>query len=167
LGEATAALGIYSFHGVKRINGLDVFPLEYHDDVDGERNSLIKNGQTFVKLTKIHHRYYEGNAFRWDQGEIDRTFVNGRIILDTALFKEMDPNYERPRIDKLKANNPYPSFDSFFTFDTTNPTKKDRLPVKTNDAAAANLSENDLLFCSPTVMGYSLDKKRWRKFLHF
>lgn len=159
LGEAITALGIYSFQGVKRINSLDVFPpLKYHDGLDAERTSLIKNGQTFVKLMKIHHQYYEGNAFRWDQGEVDETFVKGRIILDAALFREMDPIYERPRIDKLKVNNPYaPPTGSlyWFSFDTIDP-KKDCLPVKTGDAAAANLSKNDLLFSSPTVMGYSL-----------
>jgi hypothetical protein len=163
LGEATTALGIYSFHGVKRINSLDVFPLEYHDDADIEKNSLITNGRTFVKLTKIHHRHYDGNAFRWEQGEVDKTFVNGRIILDAVLFREMDPNYERARIDKLKANNP-PALTGSITWhlNTLSP-KMDRLPVKTDDAAAANLSEDDLLFCSPTVIGYSLDKKKWRK----
>jgi hypothetical protein len=83
-----------------------------------------------------------------------------------ALFKEIDPNYERPPIDKLKANNPHTPPIGFWFFNATD-AKKDRLLVKTDDAAAANLSEKDLLFCSPTVIGYSLDKKKWRKFSHF
>jgi hypothetical protein len=163
-GEATTALGIYRFRGVKRINSLDAFPLEYHEETDTEKKNLEANGRKFVKFKNIHHRYYEGNAFCWEKGEIDKISVHGRIIIDPTLFREINPNYERPRVDKIRANNSrLPYFISNDWFGDASP-KSDGLRGKNNDADV-DLTEDNLLFCSPTVLGFSLDRKKWRKLL--
>lgn len=104
LGEATTALGINKFPGAKPINSLDAFPLEYYNNIDVEKENLISNSQKFLKLGDIHYRQYEGNAFRWEKGEAIKMFIKGRIIINLTLFREINLNYEKPRIDKLKVN---------------------------------------------------------------
>jgi len=166
LGEATTALEIYKFPRTKLISSLNVFPLDYHDSPDDERKTLISNGQRFIKLGVVHHQHYEGNAFRWERGEAVKMFIKGRIIVDPVLFQEMNPNSKRPHIDKLKANKPLPppiASINWFALSTISP-RNDHIPVKINHADMTNLSEDDVLFCGPTVLDYSLDKKQWHKY---
>jgi hypothetical protein len=43
-GEITLDTGILKFRRSKPINSLDVFPLQYHDNVDQARSELVKYG---------------------------------------------------------------------------------------------------------------------------
>jgi hypothetical protein len=143
--------------GVQRIDSLDAFPLEHHSEADLVKTRLISNGQAFVNLGKIHHRNYKGIAFRLERGDIKKTFVNGRIMIDQTMFREVNAAYNRPRIDKLKANdNPSMPSLEFFTWDEfgSGPRKKVLLD-KADDEET--LTADDFLFCSPTVLGFGLE----------
>jgi hypothetical protein len=157
-GEAKTALAIFKFRGAKRISSLEAFPLEYHDNIEEEKSKLVGCGEKFVSLMGVHHVQYQGNAFSVERGEIVKVFVDGRIMVDASHFQEMNPNYVRPRVDELCGKRPAPPTGFWNTMiDPTN-------EIKPVDAESGDLSKDDLLLCSPTVLGYSLNKKQWRKF---
>jgi hypothetical protein len=47
--------GILKFRGLKPINSLNVFPLQYHDYTDQVRAELVKYGQKFGSLKSVRH----------------------------------------------------------------------------------------------------------------
>jgi hypothetical protein len=62
-GETLVELVIKKFHGTKKIDCLDVFPLHYHPNQNKVKANLIKCGQKFVSLIGVHYRQYRGNVF--------------------------------------------------------------------------------------------------------
>ena len=44
VGEASTSIGILEFQGIKKINALDIFPLEYHRKKEEVKSSLIAQG---------------------------------------------------------------------------------------------------------------------------
>ena len=155
-GEVSTGLGIAKFAGAKRIINLDTFPLPYHPRRNEVKAGLVERGRHFVSLLGVHHRQYRGNAFFLEKGEITEIHVNSRIMVDAAFFRENNPNYLRPRINGLeeeKALN-----DGWFAY-VPEP------EVKSNGRELRELTDGDLLLCSPTVRGWSFGNKQWSEFL--
>jgi hypothetical protein len=78
--------------------------------------------------------------------------INSRIMVDAAMFQEINPNYTRPSI--FKSDN---SVDVWLIGD-----KLDESAMETSINLDA-LTDEDLLICSPTVLGFSLNDKLWCK----
>lgn len=153
-GEALTALGISKFRGARPINSLEAFPLQYHQCVD-EKKELVNRDRKFISLMGIHHRQYQGNAFFMDRGSPVTISVNGRIVIDAAFFRELNPNYTRPRIDELGKQNS--SNCTWYSFDDFSKNQIDK--IKGNNMEPARLNDDDLLLCSPTVLGFSFGDK--------
>ena len=68
-GETSVALAILKFRGIKRINTLDAFPLEYHSNKTRVKANLAECGRKFVSLMGVHHRQYRGDAFYMRKGK--------------------------------------------------------------------------------------------------
>ena len=154
-GEATVKIAIEKFRGTKRIDLLNAFPLQYHCNSTDIRRSLLECGRKFVSLVGgHHHRRYEGQTFwRDEKGNIQHWFVNGRIIVDAVSFRRINPNYDRPQVEQSWWSGLWESSGS----------DGDKEDVQKSEVPPEELEEDDLLVCSPTVLGFSLNDKKWRK----
>ena len=147
-GEATVKIDVEKFRGAKRIDLLEAFPLRYHRHATG----VIKCGRTFVSLIgRSHHRQYQGQTFWKDEkGIIHNWFVSGRIMVDAVFFRRINPDYNRPRVEQSW-------WADFLGLDEAEHN------IKNSNVSPDELSDHDLLVCSPTVLGFSLDDKKWRR----
>ncbi|KAJ6027953.1 hypothetical protein N7540_003529 [Penicillium herquei] len=163
-GEAGVVMGIVKFRGSKAIASLDAFPLQYHPKHDQARQELVENGGKFRALVGKHIRRCEGAAFIMKDGKPIRMNINSCVGIDTVFFKEMQPNYSRPRVhDKFspKADGiAIISFDRLFDDELT----RDMEKLKENGIQPHEMSDEDLLICSPTVYGFSFQEKLFMEF---
>ncbi|KFY02822.1 hypothetical protein V490_00390 [Pseudogymnoascus sp. VKM F-3557] len=160
LGEAVIHLSIEKFRGAKRIDTLEVFPLHCHPNESDARAQLLKCGHRFLGLTGIHHVEYHGKAFYMEKGRPIEVTIKGRIIVDPAHFRETNPNYKRPSISEPSKS----SSDIWLSFDLDGTTVTSTDVVKSIGKESAEVAGDDVLLCSPTVLGFSLDRKLWLEF---
>ncbi|CZR66033.1 uncharacterized protein PAC_15933 [Phialocephala subalpina] len=161
-GEVSTALGIEKFRGTKRINFLGVFPLPYHQKEKETRAYLDKCGRKFLKLINVHHCQYQGMAFYMKKNRPVKLFVNSRIIVDAAYFREANPNYAKPSIDE--HNKESSSNHGWLYLGGDDDSEKSSDSVKSNGMEPSDVKGDDLLICSPTVLGFSLGIKLWAEF---
>ena len=162
-GEVSTALGIEKFRGTKRINSLGAFPLIYHQKEKETRAYLENCGRKFLKLLDVHHCQYQGMAFYMKKNRPVKLFVNSRIIVDAAYFREANPNYAKASVDE--SNKKSSSDDGWLLFGDEDDSEKPTDSVKSNGIKPSEVKGDDLLICSPTVLGFSLGIKMWGKHL--
>lgn len=150
-GKLAIRLKIGKFRGTKHINALEVFPLQYHSDEAGARTYLDKCGRRFLSPAGAHHREYDGPAFIMAEGRPVTVPVTGRVMVDPAYFHEANPNYKRPSLSLEK--NSLGDMDS----DDDDPNPNDS--IRSIGLQPTEVAGDDVLICSPTVFGYSLDQK--------
>ena len=150
--EAIVKIAIEKFRGAKRINLFEAFPLQYHRNATKVTKSLIECGRTFVSLIgRNYYRHYQGQTFWKDEkGIIHNWFVKGRIMVDAVFFRRVNPNYDRPRVEQSW-------WSDFLGLDDAEEN------IKNSDVPPDELEDHDLLVCSPTVLGFSLNDKKWRR----
>ncbi|ELR10673.1 hypothetical protein GMDG_04940 [Pseudogymnoascus destructans 20631-21] len=159
LGKAPIETAILGFCGSRTINSLEAFPLQYHEAEESMRETLVKCGRKFCfSLIGTQHRHYRGKAFQMKKNKPIEIFINSRIMVDAAMFQELNPNYTRPSI--FKSTN---SIDLWLFGDTTSSNKLDESAMESSVNLDA-LTDEDLLICSPTVLGFSLNDKLWLEF---
>ena len=149
-GEASTALGIIEFSGAKRIDNLEAFSLRYYSRAEAVKRKLMDCGRKFQALMGSHHREYKGVAFFQGKRDIDRATIRGRVVVDAALFFEINPNYIKPRFDKQGGS------DSVNLWGYS--AKPDK--IKKRSPEPTELSDEVLLTCSPTVPGFSFSTKQ-------
>ena len=169
-GEVPIDMGILKFRGSKFINSLDVFPLQYHENVDQVRAELVKCGRKFGSLNRFGLLQYNGTAFQVVRGELVATSISSRIMVDAAQFRKINPNYARPRVIRAansRRNSNVIDLDLLNWFDDDGPRgpppSPRAHPVKVDDVDVDMQDEDNLIICSPTVLGYSLYDKFWCK----
>ncbi|KAF2182673.1 P-loop containing nucleoside triphosphate hydrolase protein [Zopfia rhizophila CBS 207.26] len=159
LGEANIRCSIPKFRGTKQIDLLQAYPLRFHTQSKEIRKELIKLGRAFCSLKGVHHVQYAGRAFQVKgKGEIASQHVNSRIMVDATFFQQMNPDYPAPRVHKSK-----PGVIDVFSFDSPDPDRNDSR-VKYVDTDPDQMEDHELLVCSPTVLGFSLDDKSFLEF---
>lgn len=73
-----------------------------------------------------------------------------------SYFQEANPNYIRPSFNQSDSSDR--AWIIFGSDDrATNPSNQ----VKSNGKNPAEMNEDDLIFCSPTVSEFSYDNKLW------
>ena len=164
-GEVPIDTGILKFRGSKPINSLDIFPLQYHENVDQVRAELVKCGQKFGSLKSVGHLQYSGTAFQVVRGEPVATSISSRIMVDAAQFRKINPNYARPSLIRAANSRRHDSnsIELWFDDDGGPPPPPREAQVKVDDVEVDMQDEENLIICSPTVLGYSLNDKLWRK----
>ena len=115
-------------------------------------------GRNFVSLIGTHHQYYDGYAFLQRDDGLLRISVKSRIMVDAEQFRKSIPGY--PRFYTKKSEYAFNVSSMFLSS-----TESDSARVKSNGVHLGELGEDDLLICSPTVMGFSLGDKFWGKFI--
>jgi hypothetical protein len=156
-GKTSIEVVIPKFRGTQRINTLQAFPLKYHPDEEQIKSDLVKCGRKFVSLIGTHHIYCQGEAFVMYEGDPVTVSVDSRVMVDADFFWKMNPNYSRPRADL--AGNRIRNISS----NQGGPSLSLSKPVQSEDIETAELTEDDLLICCPTVLGFSFGEKLWGK----
>lgn len=154
-GEVTTFLYISRFYGVKKIASLDVFPLQYHESKTEVTRNLVERGRKFTTLMGTHHCNYKGLAYIQQAAGPFQFTVEGRIMIDAASFKEKNPNYGSQRITKSSDAIVY-----IFT-DQDSDMKQDQKGISSKALVPSEMRDEELLLCSPTVLGFSLSKRSW------
>lgn len=86
-------IDIDHFQGPRRISSLAVYPLQYHKDKDGIKKTLVDRGKRFVELAGMNYRFHKGLAFHKKRKTVFKFNINGRIMIDPAIFRRINPNY--------------------------------------------------------------------------
>jgi hypothetical protein len=159
-GEVTESLQIDKFRGVRRINTLNAFPLEYHPAREDMKKHLIACGRKFATSMDSHHCQYQGIAFFEQNRHLAQVPVDGRIMIDANLFRKINPNYPRFRNKKPICTD--------FEFDVglligSSADQSHSSKVRSNGKEPSEMSEDELLTCCPTLLGFSLSHKFWGK----
>ncbi|KAF7166684.1 hypothetical protein CNMCM6106_002400 [Aspergillus hiratsukae] len=98
-------------------------------------------------------------SYHRDSEQHSYAALRGRVGVDAAFFREMRPNYSRPRIRDICQNNStgIRSIDVDFTFDFDCVREKGNLQQKSWDFQ--RMTDHDYLICSPTVRCFSFKEK--------
>ncbi|KAJ4987052.1 AAA family ATPase [Stagonosporopsis vannaccii] len=84
---------IKSFKGHKKITSLPAYPLRYHKDPKGIRKLLIERGKKFIALQGMNYRLQKGIAYQKVKNTIAKYNISGRVMVDPAIFRRIQPNY--------------------------------------------------------------------------
>ncbi|KAI9766368.1 MAG: hypothetical protein M1840_006632 [Geoglossum simile] len=161
-GEVETSLAVAEFRGTKKVNTLDVFPLQYHEQAEKLKDALTARGRKFISLMGIYHRNYKGIAFIKQKGKYDKVYVESQVMIDASEFKQVNPNYISLRISPHANLFEEPFLhDPFLGWDSHS---NDLKAIKTNGIAPNETKGEDLLLCSPTVLGFSFSNKLWLEF---
>jgi hypothetical protein len=142
-GEANNRIKIPHFPGARRIDFLPAYPLRYHYNYDEIFRELAENGRRFISLHGSHHVQYRGFAFCFDdEGEIVKRHVDRRI----------SPGHPQPTVRNV------------------NPIEETIGPSNWTGSFSSEtvvLQDEDFLICGPTVLGFCLGGKKFRKSRQF
>ena len=164
-GEVFGGTAIAEFRGAKQIISLESFPLQYHFDKQKVESSLIQRGRHFASLRGIHHCAYDGLAHKKVQGKPIKLTVKGRIMVDPSSFREHDPNYQRPQIDGVAFEDmPRLRRSELHDIMAEPGTSQESRANANRGIDPSGLRDDQLLVCSPTVLGFSLDRRVWAEF---
>ncbi|KAK4151118.1 mitochondrial sorting [Chaetomidium leptoderma] len=91
-GRYQEAINISEFIGTKKITGLKVYPLHFHEEKETVAAKLVKRGEIFESLAGHHYKQYAGKAITWNRegNEVDCQ-ITGRIIVDIDSFNRFSP----------------------------------------------------------------------------
>ncbi|KAF2846580.1 hypothetical protein T440DRAFT_405332 [Plenodomus tracheiphilus IPT5] len=84
---------VSAFKGHRKITSLSAYPLKYHKDPQGITEQLIARGKKFVALQGMNYRAQKGIAYMKHKNSIIRFIINGRVMIDPAIFRRINPNY--------------------------------------------------------------------------
>ena len=147
-GVVTESLRIVRFNGARAITSLDVYPLAFHSSPAEMTRYLVARGQKFMSLMGSHHREYDGVAFRRTRDDLLRVSVQSKVVITAEQFRKTHPSYARIVRKKTEER----LFGSYV---------KTEQRVTHCDADLATLSEDNLVLCPATVLGFGLGDKFW------
>ena len=155
-GEVPTELPIVQFRGTQKIQNLASYPLRYHPKQNEVSEQLKNCGLKFATIMKMNrdHRHCQGIAYYMRNDQPVQVTVNSRIMLDPEFFREMNPNYRRPCIEENRSQSVF--------FDMDDAKERSNI-INGRSSKAAELAPDELLICCPTIPGFSLDSKQWRK----
>ncbi|KAL2024256.1 hypothetical protein VTK56DRAFT_9412 [Thermocarpiscus australiensis] len=91
-GRYQEAINIPEFLGTKKITGLKVYPMAFHENKEALAAQLIKRGAIFEQLAGHHYKQYSGKAITWNrEGQEVECQITGRIVVDIDSFNKFSP----------------------------------------------------------------------------
>lgn len=143
-------ISIPEFIGTKKITGLKVYPLHFHEEKEALAAKLIKRGEVFEQLAGHHYKQYQGKAITWNrEGQEVECQINGRIVVDIDSFNRFSPWRVR-YLNDWNAND----MERFSKH-------KERMGL-TDDKFV--LPPYYQMLCRSRTRGYSLKYKKWVDF---
>jgi hypothetical protein len=107
-GMGTLSTEVASFQGARQISSLECYPLKFHKDAKQLKVKLVERGKQFVSLQGMNYRYYNGMAFTKRKKQVMKINIDGRIMVDPAIHRRVNPNYVtssiRPRDEMVVAS---------------------------------------------------------------
>ena len=91
------------FTGPRLISSLACYPLKYHKDAEKLKEQLVERGKKFVSLKGMQYRFHNGMAFYKKKRQIIKVNINGRVMVDPAIHRRINPNYP---VSTVKAADP-------------------------------------------------------------
>jgi hypothetical protein len=181
LGLLPIQLKIAKFRGAKRISALEAFPLQYHVQATRIRADLLRCGRKFMSLMGATHCHCNGNAFYMRDGEPVEVRIDSRVMVDAVWFRKMNPNYFRSTAMDLDHGIDISAFMLPFEYGSSIETSSEASDTSSADEASiatsfdiegsvveqAEMTDECLLLCCPTVPGFSFKDKLWGKILPF
>ncbi|KAI1499239.1 hypothetical protein F5X99DRAFT_291061 [Biscogniauxia marginata] len=92
-GYGSTSYEIPEFRGARKITSLGCYPLKYHKNEAQLRKDLIERGKKFVSLGGVHYKSHHGMAYYKKKKSIIKVNINGRIMVDPAIHRRINPNY--------------------------------------------------------------------------
>ncbi|KAI9812346.1 MAG: hypothetical protein M1826_002914 [Phylliscum demangeonii] len=92
-GMGTLWVDVDCFKGSRKISSLAAYPMKYHKDQAGIQKQLIERGRKFVALGGMNYRFHKGMAFYKKKRNVGKVNINGRIMIDSAIHRRINPNY--------------------------------------------------------------------------
>ncbi|KAI0161882.1 P-loop containing nucleoside triphosphate hydrolase protein [Hypoxylon sp. FL1284] len=154
-GYRIRCLCISDFQGTRPIEELDIIPASRLSSFEDMKKRATERGQSFRKtcLEEYHYAAYRGIALEGD----NKRYIDGRIVVD-ALAYEIH-NDSRLQLKALKPKSLEPGLD-VSDQNHSDPAHPYRFGRSTYESPA-ELSDDLLYLCSPTLRGYDLKTKRW------
>ncbi|KAF2467325.1 uncharacterized protein BDR25DRAFT_345066 [Lindgomyces ingoldianus] len=84
---------VEAFKGPRKITSLATYPLQYHKDPEGVKKQLVERGKKFVGLQGMNYRFHKGLAYQKKKKAVAKVNINGRVMVDPAIFRRVCPNY--------------------------------------------------------------------------
>ncbi|KAF8060706.1 P-loop containing nucleoside triphosphate hydrolase protein [Lyophyllum atratum] len=125
VGKVHTMILLHSFKGTAKIQDLDAYPLKYHPEPEKLRAALLQRGKKWMGMIGVHHMQYDGIAALKRGDKIAKHNVTGRIMIDRATFRRLNPNYQFPishspiNLPFQPANVPFPPQYSTESFQNT------------------------------------------------
>ena len=91
-------VNVDSFKGPRKITSLLTYPLQYHKEPEELKKKLIERGKRFVAMEGMNYRFHKGLAFQKRKKTVAKVNINGRIMVDPAIFRRIMPNYQISQI---------------------------------------------------------------------
>ncbi|KAE8551441.1 hypothetical protein EYB25_005328 [Talaromyces marneffei] len=92
-GMGTMVADVEFFKGARKITSLACYPLKYHREAEALKTKLIERGKHFVALRGMNYRFHKGMAFFKKKRSVIKVNINGRVMIDPALHRRINPNY--------------------------------------------------------------------------
>ncbi|KID74414.1 uncharacterized protein G6M90_00g083890 [Metarhizium brunneum] len=165
MGWSSLKLQIPAFLGFANFSSLPCYPIEYCSNPEAIKETLRERGRRFESLAGFCYRQHEGVAFYHPEQDADKTSretVQGRIVVDCANWQKNNPDHAL-WLDNLSPsddNNNNDDADS----DDGSPNGNNCASSKADSQPQAPLTQDQLIYTSPVVRGYSLSSKRWMDF---
>lgn len=102
-GMGSMEIEVEEFKGPRKISNLACYPLKYHKNADTMTKQLIERGKKFVSLKGMQYKFHKGMAFYKKKRQYIKVNINGRIMVDPAIHRRINPNYP---ISTVKAADP-------------------------------------------------------------
>ncbi|KAI7652948.1 hypothetical protein KC319_g10625, partial [Hortaea werneckii] len=99
------------FKGPRKISSLATYPLKYHRDAEGVRKKIIARGEQFVGMEGMQYQFHKGLAFMKKKKQVAKININGRIMVDPATFRRINPNYPISFIKPREAEDLFSDSD--------------------------------------------------------
>lgn len=84
---------VEGFKGPRKITSLATYPLKSHRDAEGLRKRIVERGERFVGLEGMQYQFHKGLAFMKKKKLVAKININGRVMVDPATFRRINPNY--------------------------------------------------------------------------
>ncbi|KAK5175429.1 uncharacterized protein LTR77_000568 [Saxophila tyrrhenica] len=129
---------VEAFKGPRRISSLATYPLKYHAEPEAVKKQIIARGEKFVGMEGMHYKFHKGMAFHKKKKQVLKINVNGRVMLDPATFRRVNPNYP---ISWIKPKN---DDDDLFNMDSDGSDDDCCCGSDSDDEAAATSDRREL-----------------------
>ena len=156
---------ILEYKGRRPLLELEATPLHLHPEETQIRERILERGRKYLSLCGTHHCFYSGVATMrktslQGSGPTERILVciynRNRFNLKAANFK-LKQIENRIMLDDKECG----CQDNYYNGGFVSGTKK----FSSGREAIAELSDETIMTCNPALQGFSLETKRWGRFL--